>query len=164
MNQKTKERAADYLGSLVRCREAVAEFYQACADVWPDGRTLWQRLAQEEASEAVSIALVRERVLRTPHGVGLLKPYPVAVIQNFIESVESDTRLVRTAGMTAETARLRARDRAQSLIVSQPLRGFSFDDPRFARYWEETSVRIAAYVRLAIGGRGHATPSQPQAA
>lgn len=164
MLAKTIERVADYLELLVRSREAVGEFYLACATAWPDEGCFWKRLAEEETAEAVRIEMLRTRVQRTPHGVGLVRPYPPAVLQAFIKSVESNTRQVQEGGTTAETARVQARDLAQSLIVSQPLRGFSFDDPRFSRYGEVISRRIAAYVRFATGGNGMGTSSPSQAA
>jgi hypothetical protein len=150
MLTETRERVSDYLESLVRCEEAVAEFYGVCAAAWPDEGAFWHRLAEEELAHAVRLEMLRSRVRRTPHGVGLLRPYPQATLDAFVRSIAGDIAQIRAGAMPLETALVHARDLEQSLIASQPLRGLSFDDPRFPRYWGEISAQIAAHARRIV--------------
>lgn len=139
MRATTKQRITEYLEELVRCEDAAADFYLTCAEQWPEEAPFWLHLAEDETEHAVRLALIRERVRATPHGVGLLRPYPPATLQTFIAHVRKESDRVRSGAMTPAVAVLRAKDLEQSLIGSQPLRGFSFDDPRFAPYLREIS-------------------------
>jgi hypothetical protein len=57
----TKERVSQYLTLLVRCEEAVGEFYRVCAATWPEEAAFWQNLADEELDHAVRLEMVQAR-------------------------------------------------------------------------------------------------------
>lgn len=147
MNPATKERIGRYLEELVKCAEAAGDFYRSCAEVWPEEAPFWQLLAEDELEHAVRLDMIRERVRATPHGVGLLRPYSPPTVQAFIGFLRKECDKVRSGEMTSATALARAKDLEQSLIGSQPLRGFSFDDPRFAPYWMEISHAWERHMR-----------------
>lgn len=146
----TKERVSQYLTLLVRCEEAVGEFYRVCAETWPEEAGFWQNLADEELDHAVRLEMVQARIRATPHGIGLVHPYPEGTLQAFHHSVRKSAALVRAGTVTKSAALALARDLEQSRIGSQPLRGLSFDDPRFARYEQEFSADILEHAQRIV--------------
>ena len=154
----TKEKISGYLKLLVRCEEAVADFYRACATTWPEERAFWEGLADEEVDHAVRLELLQARVRLTPHGVGLLHPFPEGSLQTFVSSVEQDTKLARSGAIAMSEALSRARDLEQSLISSQPLRGLSFDDPRFEHYRKEVSAGFVNHARRILARLNERAP------
>ena len=160
----TKERVSRYLALLVRCEETVGNFYRACAGTWPGEADFWQGLADEEVDHAVRLEMVRARIHRTPHGVGLVHAYPEGTLQTFLRSVEESTERVRAGVTTMGAALAQARDLEQSRIGSQPLRGLSFDDPRYARYQEEFSADVLEHARRIVDRLQEALPERTVAA
>jgi len=160
----TKERVERYLALLVRCEDAVAEFYRVCAAAWPGEEAFWEGLADEETDHAVHLQMIQERVRRTPHGIGLLHAFPEAALQAFIDSVERHTALVRAGATTMSAALANARDLEQSLIGSQPLRGFSFDDPRFDGYRRKLTDEILRHGKRILERIGEGAPAYARTA
>lgn len=162
----TKERVARYLALLVRCEEAVGGYYRACAGTWPGEGAFWRALADEEAEHALRLGMIQERIRRTPHGVGLVHAFPEGALQAFVDSVEEDTVLVNSGLTTMGAALINARNLALSLIGSQPLRGLSFDDPRFEGYRQEFVAGILRHAeriieRIKEEAPEHARPARP---
>lgn len=160
----TKERVSRYLRLLIRCEEAVETYYRACADVWPREAAFWQVLADEEADHAVRLEMIQERIRRTPHGVGLLHPFPEGTLQTFVASVAAETERVRAGTMGTGAALAYARDLEKSLIGSQPLRGVCFDDPRFAGYRRELAEEISRLAERIAARMREGTPEPARAA
>lgn len=156
----TKERVSRYLALLVQCEESVGDFYRACAETWPRDAAFWQGLVDEETDHAVRLELVRARIRLTPHGVGLVHAFPEGTILTFLRSVRESTVQVRAGLISMSGALARARDLEQSLIGSQPLRGLSFDDPRFARYQLEFSAEILEHAQRILDRLQETRPEQ----
>lgn len=155
----TKERVSKYLTLLVNCEEAVGTFYRACGEVWPEEAAFWHNLADEELDHAVRLEMIQERIRATPHGIGLVHPYSEGTIQAFLRSVKESTAMVRGGLITRSSALAHARDLEQSRIGSQPLRGLSFDDPRFARYEQEFSAGILEHSQRIVDRLQEARPA-----
>lgn len=128
-------RVSANLEVLAACEEAVAEFYEACAQAWPEERNFWNDLAVDEMVQAARLHLMRLRAGDSVDVAESVRLFPPPAVQRFIGWVRAGRDRVRTGRLDLRGALAMARDLEQS-----PIMGEHF------RVTRETASRVADYL------------------
>lgn len=140
MKTAEQHRVLQGLGLLVRCEEAVGEFYQACARAWPTDRDLWDGLSEEEAMHAVRLGLLQGWVRVEAGAARLERFFPFADLHAFLEEVDRGRDRVLAGELTKTMALALARDTERSLLEIQSRRAIAFADPNLDGYLRTISA------------------------
>lgn len=128
---------------LVRCEEVVGGYYGACADVWPADRGFWLGLSDEEATHAVRLELLAERILAGSGPVGVAPLFPRAALETFVELVAEQRVRVLDGDVSRRVALALSKHVERTLIDIQALRAIAVSLPD----WQGCLNEIAAEER-----------------
>lgn len=135
------------LSLLMRCEEAVGEFYQACAEAWPTDRELWAGLREEESVHAVRLGLLRGWVQVEAGAARLERVFPRKDLECFLEGVARDRDRVLAGELTRTAALALARDAERSLLETQALRAIAFVNPKLEGFLRKINAETLNHGR-----------------
>lgn len=84
------------IGVLTKLELAVAHCYAACAKAYPEDRTLWEDLEDEEQLHAAHLERMGQILRERPAAFERNRSFNVAAVQTFIAYADSATRRVRS--------------------------------------------------------------------
>lgn len=114
---------------LVRCKEAIGEYYRVCAEAWPADRGFWLGLADDEATHAARLELLGERARDDGVSARVDRLFPRAALETFVAGVVQVRARVLDGRVTRGAALALSQDFERSLIESRALRAIELSVP-----------------------------------
>ncbi len=134
MKNEDLGRVLGTLDALAACGEAVADFYQSCADVWPDEGDFWSDMAVDEVVQAARLHLMRLRARDSADAAESVRLFSPAAVNGFLAWVKVNRERVRTGRIDRRGALAVARDLERSPIMSEHFRVTRATVERIANY------------------------------
>ena len=95
---------------------ALSQLYGKCAEAWPEGKDLWQRLSRDEELHARYMKKMVELVKSTPDAFELNPSFKSAASATFLKYVASVLGKVDSQSVTHDAMLVIARDIEQALL------------------------------------------------
>lgn len=140
MDAEERDRVLEGLEILLRCEEAVGDFYRSCGEIWPIDRDFWWGIAGEEAIHAARLGLLLERVREREAAARVEQEVPCVALNALFQAATRDRELLLAGKIDRTMALAIARDLERSLVGSRALRAISFEKGA----WDASLRTIAA--------------------
>lgn len=151
MEAGERDRVIEGLEMLLRCEEAVGDFYRACGQTWPVDRDFWAGIAEEEAIHVARLGVLLERVRRGAAAARVRQEAPCAALKALFQAAVQDRELLLAGKIGRAMALALARDLERSLIGSRALRAISFEEGPCAGYLRAIAEETHRHERLFDG-------------
>lgn len=132
MDAVKTERVLRNLELMLRCEDAVAEFYQTCASTWPRESEFWNELVTGGLVRSARLLLMRNRVEDSESAADSIRLFPPAALTTFLAWVERSLARVRSGEIGRYRALSIARDVERSPIVNEQFLLSRATDPDLA--------------------------------
>jgi hypothetical protein len=116
MDAEMVQTVARTLDLLAECEEAVAAFYEGCAEAWPKDRLFWKEIGEEERGHARNLHRMKELVLSRPEAFAAAKLFSPFAVRTMIERLRREREKVVTGKLPEVVALSISNDLEDSLI------------------------------------------------
>ncbi len=140
MDTRERDTVVGILELMVRCEEAVGDYYLVCAETWPADRSFWLKLSDEETTHAVRLELLAVRVQTDATTVSVNRLFPRAALEAFLAGVARQSVRVLEGEVDRCAAIAFSRDLERSLIESQALQAIALSLPKWRNYLSEIAA------------------------
>ena len=113
------QRLLNILDAMRELELALSQLYGKCAEAWPEGKDLWQKLSRDEELHAQYMKEMAELVKSNPSAFELNPSFKSAASAMFIKYVASVVGKVDSQSVTHDTMLLMARDIEQALLEAK---------------------------------------------
>ena len=113
------QRLLNILDGMRELELLVSRLYGKCAEAWPEGKDLWQKLSREEGLHAQYVEKMAELVKSNPSAFELNPSFKSAASATFIKYVASVVGKVDSHSVTHDTMLFLARDIEQALLEAK---------------------------------------------
>ena len=110
------QRLLNVLNGMRELERSLSQLYGKCAEAWPEGKDLWQKLSRDEELHAQYVETVVELVKSNPGAFELNPSFKSAASATFIKYVASVLGKVDSQSVTHDTMLFIARDIEQALL------------------------------------------------
>jgi hypothetical protein len=148
VDAEDRDRVIEGLELLLRCEEAVGDFYRSCAATWPIDRGFWSGIAEEEAIHVARLGLLRERVVERAAVARVEQAVPCAALNALFQAATRDRELLLAGKIGRAMAFALARDLERSLIGSRGLRAIAFAKGEWDGYLRTIVAETHRHERL----------------
>ena len=132
MNKDDKDFIIDLLKTLKGTEEAMANYYLACSEAWPDESSFWMQFAMEEEKHGQVIDHLLEIVRANPGQFSLGRPFELSAVETYATAINERTADIRKGVGSMEEAASFALEMEGSLIESRYFEVVRCDNRKFA--------------------------------
>jgi len=113
------QRLLNILDGMRELELLVSQLYAKCAETWPEGKDLWQKLARDEKLHAQYMKEMADLVKSNPSAFELNPSFKSAASATFIKYVASVLGRVDSRSVTHDTMLFIARDIEHALLEAK---------------------------------------------